>query len=555
MKYKRIIRILLTGLMILSMSFYCPMNRLFQEAVMEVSAAEGRLYNQNDSYWKTVKFMKYSSTGNDMYTSGCGIFSFCNAIYALNGNKPDAVEVATWAVSIGAYQPGNGGVYRETLYKNIQSKYGDTFKFSIDGYYSGKVTDSRLINHLNNGGVAAIHVYNHFMAITGYNAANQTYHVIESAVYSGRGLQADSWVSASKLSSGNTNVDWYALISNTKSPDQKPSWSSLKNLDGRDRYTVGETITLKASSDLATGYTLGLDRNGTRLITEGMPDGQYEFKPTQAGDYSAYVTAWNDAGYVDSNLVTFTVFNSKPTTSTLKTADGGAYYKAGTEITFIATSDYATGYTIGINRGETRIVTEGMPNAKYSMNFDTSGDYTAYVTSWNNLGYVDSALVYFTIYTDRTLTFDPNGGTVSPTTKSIIYGGTYGSLPTPTRIGYTFSGWYTAKSDGTKITADTIVNTTDNQTLYAHWIDKTPPVIDSIKVTNQSLDGFRIEVATSDAAGIKNVTASVNSWKGIDVDGKNLKFTKSGSIYIYIYIYMMSGSQISTILMEPIISQ
>ena len=39
------------------------------------------------------------------------------------------------------------------------------------------------------------------------------------------------------------------------------------------------------------------------------------------------------------------------------------------------------------------------------------------------------------------VTFDANGGTVSPATKAIAFGGTYGELPTPTRDGYTFLGW------------------------------------------------------------------------------------------------------------------
>ena len=42
-----------------------------------------------------------------------------------------------------------------------------------------------------------------------------------------------------------------------------------------------------------------------------------------------------------------------------------------------------------------------------------------------------------------------------------------GSLPTPTRSGYTFDGWYTAANGGTKITASTKV--TANTTVYAHW--------------------------------------------------------------------------------------
>lgn len=40
-----------------------------------------------------------------------------------------------------------------------------------------------------------------------------------------------------------------------------------------------------------------------------------------------------------------------------------------------------------------------------------------------------------------TVTFDPNGGGVSPLTKVVKKGGTYGELPTPTKAGYTFNGW------------------------------------------------------------------------------------------------------------------
>ncbi|MBR6040009.1 MAG: InlB B-repeat-containing protein, partial [Clostridia bacterium] len=68
-----------------------------------------------------------------------------------------------------------------------------------------------------------------------------------------------------------------------------------------------------------------------------------------------------------------------------------------------------------------------------------------------------------------TVSFDPNGGTVSPTSKTVTVGSTYGDLPTPTRTGYTFDGWYTAKDGGSKVTASTTVTNTSNHTLYAHW--------------------------------------------------------------------------------------
>ncbi|MBE6686927.1 MAG: hypothetical protein E7591_06805 [Ruminococcaceae bacterium] len=70
-----------------------------------------------------------------------------------------------------------------------------------------------------------------------------------------------------------------------------------------------------------------------------------------------------------------------------------------------------------------------------------------------------------------TMTLNPNGGTVSQTKKYCVFGTAFGTLPTPTRSGYTFLGWYTAASGGTKITASTTVNTSGPKTYYAQWAE------------------------------------------------------------------------------------
>ena len=72
-----------------------------------------------------------------------------------------------------------------------------------------------------------------------------------------------------------------------------------------------------------------------------------------------------------------------------------------------------------------------------------------------------------TTITTYTLTYNANGGSVSPTSKKLEKGSVYGSLPTPTRSGYTFLGWYTSSSGGTKVSSD--VKIYDNTTIYAHW--------------------------------------------------------------------------------------
>ena len=67
-----------------------------------------------------------------------------------------------------------------------------------------------------------------------------------------------------------------------------------------------------------------------------------------------------------------------------------------------------------------------------------------------------------------TLTYDPNGGTVTPTSKTLTYGSQYGALPTPSRTGYTFTGWFTAASGGSKVGTATTMGA-GNTTIYAHW--------------------------------------------------------------------------------------
>lgn len=65
--------------------------------------------------------------------------------------------------------------------------------------------------------------------------------------------------------------------------------------------------------------------------------------------------------------------------------------------------------------------------------------------------------------------FNANGGTTPTASKSVEYSKTYENLPTPTRSGYTFNGWYTSANGGTKITADSKVMITSDQILYAQW--------------------------------------------------------------------------------------
>lgn len=71
---------------------------------------------------------------------------------------------------------------------------------------------------------------------------------------------------------------------------------------------INEAVTFTFSASGATAYAIGINRNGTRIITEYVNSGKsYSF--SQEGNYTAYVTAYNGSGDIDSNVVSFYVRN------------------------------------------------------------------------------------------------------------------------------------------------------------------------------------------------------------------------------------------------------
>lgn len=76
------------------------------------------------------------------------------------------------------------------------------------------------------------------------------------------------------------------------------------------------------------------------------------------------------------------------------------------------------------------------------------------------------------------ITFDANGGTITPTSTIVTIGSTI-TLPTPTRSTlFMFNGWYTAASGGTKVgSSGSSYTVTGPTTLYAQWTRKSDGTI------------------------------------------------------------------------------
>lgn len=72
-------------------------------------------------------------------------------------------------------------------------------------------------------------------------------------------------------------------------------------------------------------------------------------------------------------------------------------------------------------------------------------------------------------YKEYTVTLNTNGGSVTSNSQKVQNYKTYASLPTPTKTGNAFIGWYTKQEEGDKIERTATVCLKENQTLYARW--------------------------------------------------------------------------------------
>jgi len=94
------------------------------------------------------------------------------------------------------------------------------------------------------------------------------------------------------------------------------------------------------------------------------------------------------------------------------------------------------------------------------------------VSTGSDCGWLDQ--VVWQLYPTITVTFDSRGGTaVAPV--GVIVGDYYDEFDIPVNAGKVFAGWWTAPNGGgVRVTPDTQVTATVDQTLYAFWVTPVP---------------------------------------------------------------------------------
>ena len=195
---------------------------------------------------------------------------------------------------------------------------------------------------------------------------------------------------------------------------------------------------------------------GTTILTRtnmysGNSSTRTESFTANAGDVicvSLYKYSSSSSTGYGSFYVTNASYPTSTATASCATVEGLTY---NTESSYEDTVDYDENYTL-----PTPI------RAGYTFAGWYNGETKVESGAWNTTTDV-TLTAQWTINT-YTITFDAAGGTVSPTSKTVTYNTEY-TLPTPTRTGYTFAGWYSGETQYTDGTWTGLADVT----LTAQW--------------------------------------------------------------------------------------
>ena len=158
-----------------------------------------------------------------------------------------------------------------------------------------------------------------------------------------------------------------------------------------------------------------------------------------------------------------------------------------------------------------------------SVSYDISGDHSEGQCDFN---------VYFK-RVQRTLTYDFRGGTSSDTKKVLYYGQPYGTLPTPTKTGYSFAGWYTSTSYTTQVNSSTTMGLYDT-TIYAKWVKVYFPTKSWKDVISSKL-GISYDKITAVTIGTSASSVDCGDFSGVSTGGEFIKISKPSSSSTNVY--------------------
>lgn len=214
------------------------------------------------------------------------------------------------------------------------------------------------------------------------------------------------------------------------------------------------TVTVPANTTYTVTFDFAL--NGTYTRESKRAEAKASFQVVYLGDVSAANTTTVFYPCIpDRNTIKTTIGGSDANTNIVQKMMGKDGNKT-TTVSLSATKSLDFVNTTGNAKNITKYFGVWIAGT-YGSNYSNQAAATCTVTP--------ASVTY-------PVTFNPNGGRVSTKSKNVTIGKTYGTLPTPTRTGYRFDGWYTDQTGDTNVTETTTVGANPPTTLYAHWTAK-----------------------------------------------------------------------------------
>lgn len=245
------------------------------------------------------------------------------------------------------------------------------------------------------------------------------------------------------------------------------------------------TVTVPANTTYTVTFDIAL--NGTYTRSSARAEAKASFQVVYLGDVSAANTTTVFYPYKTSgNTIKTTIGGSDANTNIVQKMMGKDGNKT-TTVSLSATKSLDFVNTTGNAKNITKYFGVWIAGT-YGSNYSNQATATCTVTP--------ASVTY-------PVTFNPNGGRVSTKSKIVTIGKTYGTLPTPTRTGYDFDGWYTKETGDTKVTETTTVGANPPATLYAHWTAKK-------YLVTLNANGGKIDT-TSGQVSTKSYTATYGS--------------------------------------------
>lgn len=177
------------------------------KTVVKPKLSNVTVFSQYDPKWADATYMN-GPVRRTISTSGCGLVALTNAVYALNGEFIPPTELAKFAVAGGHYFYNQGTA--DTLYADAGRKLGKKYHFQ----HLGKTYSLSVVKkHLKKNRTAVALVPGHYIALVAYRKSDDSYLVLDSAVYNKRPttIKGD-WIKAASLKTGYLNCEYFHIF-------------------------------------------------------------------------------------------------------------------------------------------------------------------------------------------------------------------------------------------------------------------------------------------------------------------------------------------------------